>query len=103
MATAAREREVEPEPDNGRARAEQPASDNGLDPAARVFYVRMLEALRAAEVPFLLGGAYAFARYTGIERHTKDIDVFVRPEDEPAILETLGPPIAGSSGPTPTG
>ena len=29
-------------------------------------------------MPFLVGGAYAFARYTGIERHTKDFDVFVR-------------------------
>ena len=32
-------------------------------------------------MPFLVGGAYAFARYTGIERHTKDFDVFIRRED----------------------
>ena len=32
-------------------------------------------------LPFLVGGAYAFARYTGIERHTKDFDVFIRRED----------------------
>ena len=30
------------------------------------------------EVPFLVGGAYAFAHYTGIVRHTKDLDLFVR-------------------------
>jgi hypothetical protein len=39
--------------------------------------------LRDAEVPHLVGGAYAFARYTGIERHTKDFDIFIRQEDYP--------------------
>ena len=32
----------------------------------------MMRALLDAEAPFLVGGAYAFARYTGIERYTKD-------------------------------
>jgi hypothetical protein len=36
-----------------------------------------------------VGGAYAFAQYTGIERHTKDFDIFVRPDDAPAALEAL--------------
>jgi hypothetical protein len=40
-------------------------------------------------VPFLVGGAYAFARYTGIERHTKDFDVFVRPDDAQRALDVL--------------
>jgi hypothetical protein len=31
-------------------------------------------ALRDAEIPFLVGDAYALARYTGIERHTIDPD-----------------------------
>ena len=61
-----------------------------LDPAARDFYVRMLAALGAGGVPFLVGGAYAFARYTGIERHTKDFDVFVRPADSERTLTLLG-------------
>ena len=39
--------------------------------------------------PFLVGGAYAFARYTGIERFTKDFDVFVRPEDLDRLLGVL--------------
>jgi hypothetical protein len=34
-----------------------------------------------------VGGAYAFARYTGIERHTKDFDVFIRREDWPLAEE----------------
>ena len=34
-------------------------------------------------LPFLVGGAYAFAKFTGIERHTKDFDVFIRRQDWP--------------------
>ncbi|HEY0370818.1 MAG TPA: hypothetical protein VGD79_02385 [Thermoanaerobaculia bacterium] len=45
------------------------------------FYRHALAILREAEVPHLVGGAYAYARYTGIERHTKDFDVFIRRED----------------------
>lgn len=40
-----------------------------------------LAGLRAAEVPFLVAGAYAFFEYTGIFRDTKDLDVFVRRRD----------------------
>ena len=45
------------------------------------FYRRALAILTDAGIPHLVGGAYAFARYTGIERHTKDFDVFIRGED----------------------
>ena len=45
------------------------------------FYRHALAILREAGVPHLVGGAYAFARYTGIERHTKDFDVFIRRDD----------------------
>ena len=47
------------------------------------FYRHALSILTEAEIPHLVGGAYAFARYTGIERHTKDFDVFIRREDFP--------------------
>lgn len=60
-----------------------------VDPQARQFYVAALEALNAAKLPYLVGGAYAFARYTGIERHTKDLDLFVRREDARGILAAL--------------
>jgi len=40
-----------------------------------------MSSLTAAEVPFLVGGAYAFERYTGIARHTKDFDIFVHPSN----------------------
>ncbi|HUG61157.1 MAG TPA: nucleotidyltransferase family protein [Methylomirabilota bacterium] len=94
MSAEVRARPVESEPDQVPAGCASPAvvagASNGLDPVARAFYIRMLEELRGSGVPFLLGGAYAFARYTGIERHTKDIDVFVRPADADRLLAVLG-------------
>ena len=61
-----------------------------LDPLTFEFYGRSLRALVAAEVPFLVGGAYAFERYTGIARHTKDFDIFVRPEHLDQVFGVLG-------------
>ena len=61
-----------------------------LDPVTFAFYGRSMEALHAAGVPFLVGGAYAFARYTGIERHTKDFDIFVTPEELERVFAVLG-------------
>jgi hypothetical protein len=45
------------------------------------FYRRTLHVLSDAQVPFLVGGSHAFLRYTGIERDTKDLDLFLRRED----------------------
>lgn len=52
-----------------------------IDPDSRDFYVRSMTILQDANVPFLVGGAYALARYTGIERHTKDFDLFLKKDD----------------------
>jgi hypothetical protein len=60
-----------------------------LDPETRAFYCRALHRLREADVPFLVGGAYAFERYTGIARHTKDLDVFVREADYQRAIDAL--------------
>ena len=60
-----------------------------IDPKARQFYIRALTQLREAGVDFLVGGAYAFARYTGIERHTKDFDIFIRRADYDHAAEVL--------------
>jgi hypothetical protein len=53
------------------------------------FYRRVLNLLAEAEVPFLVGGAYALAHYTTIERQTKDLDVFVERKDCPRALDVL--------------
>ena len=57
-----------------------------LDEQTRRFYCHALRTLREAGARFLVGGAYAFDRYTGIERHTKDLDIFARPADVEPIL-----------------
>lgn len=48
-------------------------------PDAFRFYRQALKLMQDSELSFLLGGAYAFGYYTRISRHTKDLDVFVRP------------------------
>ena len=48
------------------------------------FYVRTLTVLNEAGIPYLIGGAYAMGTLAGIERHTKDIDIFVRRRDRDA-------------------
>jgi hypothetical protein len=44
-------------------------------------YRDVLRVLQENDVPFLVGGAYAFCVYTGIRRDTKDFDLFLRPAD----------------------
>jgi hypothetical protein len=60
-----------------------------IDPKAREFYRKALGKLDENNVPYLVGGAYAFARYTGIERHTKDFDIFIRREDFDRAADVL--------------
>jgi len=48
-----------------------------------------LKLLLDGKLPLMVGGAYAFARYTGIYRDTKDLDLFLRHPDAVAALEIL--------------
>ena len=64
-------------------------SQDELDPKTREFYCQALTALSESHVPFLVGGAYAFERYTGIARHTKDLDIFVLPSDCDRVFAVL--------------
>ena len=57
------------------------ARATALDEQSRDFYRHALGLLDDARLEYLVGGAYAFARYTGIERHTKDFDIFIRRSD----------------------
>src|SRR5689334_16850164 len=45
------------------------------------FYRHAMTLLEDNNLPLMVGGAYAFRQYTGIERQTKDLDLFVRPVD----------------------
>src|SRR5687767_15115445 len=66
-----------------------PAACTTLDPGTAEFYRCALRALIDNGVPFLVGGAYSLERYTGIARHTKDFDIFVREKDALRTLKTL--------------
>lgn len=65
---------------------EVPGTASGLSQEEAAFYRRAMRLLQDADVPFLVGGAYAFEDYTGIARHTKDIDLFLREADLPQVM-----------------
>jgi hypothetical protein len=52
-------------------------------------YASAVEALADRGVPCLVGGAVALNHYTGIWRDTKDLDLFVKPEDATRALDAL--------------
>jgi len=58
-----------------------PSLANEIPPATAAFYRRVLQALAGAGVPFLVGGAFSHACFTGIRRCTKDLDLFIRRTD----------------------
>ena len=53
------------------------------------FHRRSVAALHAAEVPFLIGGAYMVEVCGGVSRSTKDFDLYVRPNHVKAALRAL--------------
>jgi hypothetical protein len=66
--------------------AQRPSSAENV----RVYHREALTALSGSGCPFLVGGAYAFARHTGLRsRPVKDLDVFVRRDDVPKTLGAL--------------
>jgi hypothetical protein len=69
--------------------AERHAAPIEPDPKSKKFYQTAMQALDRAGVPYLVGGGYAMAYYTGIARNTKDLDLFVRPSDRDRLLTTL--------------
>jgi hypothetical protein len=52
-------------------------------------YRPALLGLNQRQAPYLVGGTFAFAHYTGIARPTKDLDLFVRRQDRDRVLEAL--------------
>ena len=60
-----------------------------LSHTASTFYRQAIDILDAAGIPFLVGGAYAFSQYTGIARHTKDFDLFLKRESVEQAMEVF--------------
>jgi hypothetical protein len=54
--------------------------------ALAAFSVEAVGLLQTTCIPFLVGGTFAYSRYTAIDRQTKDLDVFVRAQDIGATL-----------------
>ena len=57
-----------------------------VETPSREFYREAMEFLSRAKIPFLVGGAFAFVHQAGIDRSTKDLDIFVRPSDVERLL-----------------
>src|SRR3954447_16540295 len=55
-------------------------------PAAEAFYSEVLQLMAESKIPFLLSGTFALASYTGIDRPTKDVDVFATAGDALKLL-----------------
>ena len=60
-----------------------------VETPTRAFYREAMESLNRAGVPFLVGGSFAFLHQSGIDRSTKDLDLFVRPEHVHKLLEAM--------------
>lgn len=57
--------------------------------ATHNFYKKVLKILIKSQIPFLVGGTFAFRLHTGIVRETKDLDLFCKAGDYLSILKIL--------------
>jgi len=55
-------------------------------PEAEAFYSEVLQLMAESRIPFLVSGTFALASYTGIDRPTKDVDVFAKAGDALKLL-----------------
>jgi len=53
------------------------------------FYREVLSALIGADIPFLVGGAYAFCRHAAVDRKTKDLDLMIQRPTWAALARAL--------------
>jgi hypothetical protein len=54
-----------------------------------VTYLRAIRGLRQKRIPFMLGGGFAQAVFTGRLRNTKDVDLYIDPGARDATVEVL--------------
>jgi hypothetical protein len=59
------------------------------DRSSRAFYHEVLATLVHADVPFLVGGGVALARYAGVKRGVEALDLFMRRDDWPGAATLL--------------
>jgi hypothetical protein len=61
-----------------------------VDESSFDFCKEVVERLTQSRVPFLIGGAFAFAHFTQMHRDTKDLDLFLKKSDMPRAMKVLG-------------
>ena len=66
-----------------------PSLEEEVAPDTAAFYRHALQTLVDAGVPFLVGGAFAHACFTGIRRSTKDLDLFIQRHDYERVAELM--------------
>jgi hypothetical protein len=66
-----------------------PSLEEEVRPQTAAFYRRALQTLADGAVPFLVGGAFAHACFTGIRRSTKDLDLFIRRQDYDRVARLM--------------
>jgi hypothetical protein len=66
-----------------------PSLEDEVPPGTADFYRRALQSLVDARIPFLVGGAFAHACFTGIRRSTKDLDLFIRRSDYERVAQLM--------------
>lgn len=54
---------------------------------AQNFYKEALTLLNESGAKYMLGGGFAMFQYTGIYRHTKDLDIFCKSSEYPKIMK----------------
>jgi len=60
-----------------------------VSPEQWSIYSKAIDAVRSAQVPFMLGGGFALAAFTGRWRDTKDIDFYIKPQDRELVIQAL--------------
>lgn len=61
--------------------------EDALSPHSHDFYHRMLAVALDSGIEFLVGGTYSLEHYAAITRPSKDLDLFVRPNDAQRMLD----------------
>jgi hypothetical protein len=67
----------------------EPSIEADVPPQTAEFYRRALRTLVDGGVPFLVGGAFAHACFTGIRRATKDLDLFILRRDYERVASLM--------------
>ncbi len=55
----------------------------------RHLFVEVLTLMNERRVPYIVSGAFALQKHTGIWRNTKDLDLFMAPDEVPSALAEL--------------